>query len=106
MDTEKLIDNLAVNVKGNKNNRDILVFTLSTCQWCKKCKAWLNERDVTYRYIDIDTIQPTLKSQLIDYILKKFGDVRISYPFMICDDDVVIGYNPGKYEELMKDGGK
>jgi arsenate reductase-like glutaredoxin family protein len=106
MDTEKLIDDLAVNVKGNKNVRNILVFTLSTCQWCKKCKAWLNERDVAYRYIDVDTIQSTLKSQLIDYILKKFGDVRISYPFMICDDDVVIGYNPGKYEELMKDGGK
>ena len=106
MSAEKLIENLAVNVKGKKNNREILIFTLSTCQWCKKCKTWLNERDVAYRYIDVDTIQYSQKSQLIDYILNRFGDVRISYPLMICDNEVVIGYNPGKYEELMKDGGK
>jgi glutaredoxin-like protein NrdH len=106
MDAENLIDNLAVSVKGNKKNRDILVFTLSTCQWCKKCKAWLNERGIAYRYIDVDNIQYSQKSELIDYIIKKFGNVRISYPFMICDDEVVVGYNPGKYEELMNDGGK
>jgi len=57
MTTEELIDNLAIPVDGEKDQREIIIFTLSTCMWCKKCKRWLNERNIKYRYIDMDQIQ-------------------------------------------------
>ena len=103
MGTEELIDNLAVEVKGSKDKRDILIFTLSTCMWCKKCKRWLDERDINYRYVDVDRIQYSQKSQIIDYLKQNYSS-RVSYPFMICDDEHVIGYDPDRYEELMKQG--
>ncbi len=104
MTAEELIDNLAIPIDGEKDEREITIFTLSTCMWCKKCKRWLNERNVKYRYIDVDKIQYSQKSEILNYLKKNYQQ-RVSYPYMVCDKkDVVIGYNPDKYEELMKGG--
>ena len=100
----ELIENLAQTVEGSKKNRDITILTLSTCMWCKKCKAWLKEHDVQYKYIEVDQIDFREKSKIIDYVRDKYQS-RISYPFMICDDDFIVGYNPNRYEELMESGG-
>ena len=100
----EIIEKLAQTVEGSQKNRDITILTLSTCMWCKKCKAWLKEHNVQYKYVELDQIDFKEKSKIIDYLKDKYQS-RISYPFMICDDDFVVGYNPGKYEELMKSGG-
>jgi len=101
----EIIENLAQTVEGSKKSRNITILTLSTCMWCKKCKAWLNERDIQYRYVDIDKINFEEKSKLLDHLREKYNS-RISYPFMICDDEAIVGYNPNKYEELLKSGGE
>jgi glutaredoxin len=98
------IDKLAKTVEGSNKNRNITILTLSTCMWCKKCKAWLKERDIKYRYVDVDQIEFEDKSKILEYLRNNY-ESRISYPFMICDGEVVVGYNPGKYEELMKSEG-
>ncbi len=100
----EIIEKVAQTVEGSKKNRDITILTLSTCMWCKKCKAWLKDHDVQYKYIDLDQIDFKEKSKIIDYLKETFQS-RVSYPYMICDNEVVVGYNPGKYEELMKSGG-
>ncbi len=100
----EIIEKLAKTVEGSNKNRDITILTLSTCMWCKKCKAWLNDRDVQYKYVDVDQINFEEKSKIMDYLRENYQS-RISYPFMICDGEVVVGYNPDKYEEFMKSGG-
>ncbi|MFX0037776.1 MAG: glutaredoxin family protein [Promethearchaeota archaeon] len=99
-----IINKLAKTVEGSNKKRDIIILTLSTCMWCKKCKAWLNENNVQYRYVDIDQIKFEEKSEILEYLRSNY-ESRVSYPYMICDGEVVVGYNPGKYEELMKSGG-
>ncbi|MBY9009774.1 MAG: glutaredoxin family protein [Candidatus Lokiarchaeota archaeon] len=81
------------------------MFTLSTCMWCKKCKSFLNDRGIKYRYVDIDKIDPSEKSKVLTYLRENYKPERISYPFVVCDDEFVVGYNPGKYEELINQGG-
>ncbi|MHA1804321.1 MAG: glutaredoxin family protein [Promethearchaeota archaeon] len=104
MSVEKLFNKFAINVEGEHDKREITIFTLSTCMWCKKCKRWLNERNIKYRYVDVDKIDHSDKRQIINYLGEKFQS-RISYPFMICDDkELVVGYDPSRYEELMKGG--
>ncbi len=68
--------------------------------WCKKCKRFLEERKLKYRYIDVDKIERQDKSKILDY-LKSTYDTRISYPFLVCKSGHVVGYNPNKYEELL-----
>lgn len=100
----EIIEKLAKTVEGSNKNRDITILTLSTCMWCKKCKAWLNDRDVQYKYVDVDQINFEEKSKIMDYLRENYQS-RISYPLMICDGEVVVGYNPDKYEEFMKSRG-
>ncbi len=99
-----LIEKYAKKVEGSKKAREIIIITLSTCMWCKKCKRWLQERDFQYKFIDIDKIVNEDKKKILDFLKSNYQE-RVSYPFMVYDDDYIIGYDPEKYEKLLKGGG-
>lgn len=102
MSVEEIIKNFANEVEGQEGVEDnILVFTLSTCQWCKKCKRFLNENKMKYKYIDVDKIDPKDKSKILNYLESTYNS-RVSYPFFVCEGGHVAGYNPNKYMELLK----
>ena len=102
MSVEELIEKLAKKVDGNNGVNDkILIFTLSTCMWCKKCKTFLNDRNMKYRYIDVDKIELQDKSKIINHLKSTYQE-RISYPFLVCEKGFVVGYDPNKYEELLE----
>jgi glutaredoxin len=98
----EVIERLAREVEGSNDSQEVIAFTLSTCQWCKKAKRYLNDNKVKYRYIDVDKIDPMDKAKILDYLRENYPDSRISYPFIICEGEAIVGYNPNKYEEVMK----
>jgi len=100
----EIIEKYAQGVEGKKDN-NVTIVTLSTCMWCKKCKRFLQDNDMKYQYIDVDKIPPEDKAKILNY-LKDSYQSRISYPFLICDNGHVVGYDPEKYKELMMDGEK
>lgn len=91
-------------VEGSKVSKKITVFTLSTCMWCKKAKKYLNDNGINYKYIDVDKIDKSMKSEIIS-CLKKGYNTRISFPFLIADGKPIVGYHPEKYENLFKEEG-
>jgi len=101
----EFIEKLIQNVGGENDSQEWTIFTLSTCMWCKKSKTFLNDRGIKYRYIDVDKIDPSEKSKVLAYLRENYKPERISYPFVVCDDKFVVGYNPNKYEELITHGG-
>ena len=102
MSVEDLIEGLVKEVDGeNGKEDDILIFTLSTCGWCKKCKRFLEDRKMKYRYVDVDKIDFREKNKILDYLRSEYEE-RISYPFLICKKGHVVGYNPNKYVELLE----
>jgi glutaredoxin len=101
----EFIEKLAQSVGGNNDSQEWTIFTLSTCSWCKRCKNWLTDRGIKYRYVDVDKIDPSEKSKILTYLKDNYKPERISYPFLVCDDKFVVGYNPSQYEELMNQGG-
>ncbi|MFW9773007.1 MAG: glutaredoxin family protein [Candidatus Heimdallarchaeota archaeon] len=90
-------------VEGKKDTHDVSIFTISTCQWCKKCKAYLNDRNIKYKYIDIDQISYQDKAKILEFLRENYKPDRIAYPFLVCDNKFVVGYDPNKYEEIMKE---
>ena len=92
-------------VDGKKDKQDVSIFTLSTCMWCKKCKAYLKDRDIKYKFIDVDSISSEEKSKILEYLRENYKPDRIAYPFLVCDNKFVVGYDPNKYEEVIKEGG-
>lgn len=103
MSDEELIANLNMKVEGENKSKEIQIFTLSTCMWCKKCKRYLDDKNVEYSYIDMDKIQYAHKKQILDFLRATYKE-RISYPFLICDDKAIVGYNPEKYDKMLKSG--
>lgn len=102
MSVENLIEKLAIDVQGEKKgDENIVIFTLSTCMWCKKCKRFLEERNMKYRYVELDKIESKDKKKILEY-LKSTYESRISYPFLVCKKGFVVGYNPDKYENLLE----
>lgn len=103
-EVEDLIKELANEVDGSvATDENVIIFTLSTCQWCKRCKRYLNDKDVKYRYIDVDKIDPAKKAKLIEYLRDNYQS-RISYPFLVCEKGHVVGYDPEKYDEIIGGG--
>ena len=82
MSAEELIEKLAKEVLGENAEEDnTIIFTLSTCMWCKKCKRFLDEKNVKYKYIDVDRIDPKDKAKIIEYLRSNY-ESRVSYPFL------------------------
>ena len=98
----KFMVDLFNEVNGKNDSHEVNIFTLSTCMWCKKCKAYLKDRDIKYKYIDLDNLSSNQKSEILEYLREKYKPDRIAYPFLVCDDKFVVGYDPNKYEEIMK----
>ncbi|MBY9006538.1 MAG: glutaredoxin family protein [Candidatus Lokiarchaeota archaeon] len=97
------VEQIVKHVEGKNDKNNILAFTLSTCQWCKKCKRYLDNKEIKYRYVDVDQINSENKGQILEF-LKENYETRISYPFIICDDKFIVGFDPKKYDEMFGAG--
>ena len=89
-------------VDGEKSDKDIIVFALSTCQWCKKGKQWLSDNNYAYRYLDVDLLDIEDKRDL-KRALMRFFDVNIRYPFIVVNGEkFYAGYNPENWIPMLE----
>lgn len=68
----------------------VVLYTISTCMWCKKTKRLLNELGVKYSYIDVDSLQGEEKEKVKKEVLK--WKSTASYPLLVIDDKHSIPY--------------
>ena len=83
-------------VPGNKKDHTIMIFTLSTCGWCKKTMKLLKELDVEYEYVDIDTLSGGEREKVREKL--RTYNPRMSAPTVVIDDgeEVIVGYDEEK----------
>lgn len=79
--------------------KKIILYTLSTCPWCRKAKKFFKDRNVPCEIIDYD-LAPDAEQERIRDEIKRFGE-RPSFPAVIIGDEIVVGYNPERYAELL-----
>ena len=75
-------------VEGSNSKNKIMLYTLSTCGWCKKVKTLLNENNIQYEYIDLDKC--TKEDQKIAVDQLKERKLPVAFPIMIVNDEQVI----------------
>lgn len=86
---------------AGKESGDILLYTLSTCIWCKKTKKWLKKKRLAYRFVDVDLAEPEEKETLLDEI--HHWNPEGSFPTMVINGrEVIVGFKPEKFEELLQ----
>ena len=89
-----------IHVKGIKKG-DVLIYALSTCQWCRKMKELLNEMGIDYHYIDVDLITGTDQEDIIKE-LKQYNPA-CSFPTMVINErESIIGFDDEKIRDKFK----
>ena len=56
------------------------LYTLSTCPWCRKAKAYLDEKRVKYSYIDYDLADEGVQARIQDEMMARGA---AAFPFAV-----------------------
>lgn len=79
---------------------DVKVFALSTCIHCKSAKEYLDQCGVKYECVHVDQLTGQERKDMIEEVRKHNSSV--SFPTIVIDGKVVVGFNKEKIDEALK----
>ncbi len=81
-------------------DKDIMLFTLSTCIWCRKTKALLKDLGFAYKYVDIDMLEDEDKDEAMKEMSRH--NPKTSFPTIVVDNgaEVILGFNEEQIKGL------
>jgi glutaredoxin len=86
-------------VEGTYSKHRVFLYTLTTCGWCRKTKALLQELGVAYDYVDVDEQEGGNKDLARQEVLK--WNPACSFPTIVVDGtDCLVGFQEDKLREL------
>lgn len=74
---------------------NIKIYSTPTCPWCKKAKAYLEEKGIAFESFNVAEDQ---KAQ--EEMIKISGQMGV--PVLDIDGQVVVGFDKTKIDELLK----
>jgi glutaredoxin-like protein NrdH len=81
--------------KGN-----LTIYTLSTCIWCKKTKAFLESLGVGYDFVEVDALPDEEKDKTLTEM--KHFNPQCSFPTLVVNgEQCIVGYNEAKIKEVL-----
>jgi glutaredoxin-like protein NrdH len=88
-----------VRVEGVHTEHSVLLYTLSTCGWCRKTKALLAELGVAYEYVDVDEQEGANKELAKQEVMK--WNPACSFPTVVIDGtECFVGFQEDRLREL------
>ena len=86
-------------VAGKKKGK-IILYALSTCQWCEKTKDLLRQLGVDFYYVYVDLEASEEQDKLIGQV-EQFNQ-RGSFPTLVIDDrKSIVGFREGEIREAL-----
>lgn len=79
---------------------EVFLYALSTCPWCRKAKQWFTDSGVPFEFVDVDRLKRAEQNATAEKVYELSGGRR--YPVVVINGEVVAGYNPDRYLELLK----
>jgi glutaredoxin len=88
-----------VHVEG-ENKGHIILYTLSTCAWCKKVKKILNKLGVEYYYSDVDLLVGEERQETVEEI--KNWNPACTFPTLVINKEkCIVGANKNEIKEIL-----
>jgi len=78
--------------------KNVSMYTLSTCPWCRKTKQFFADRHIPFEFTDFDLADEPTQDKIIR---EMEADGANGFPFVRIDDQVVEGWQPVRYAELL-----
>ena len=90
-----------IKVSGKNNEHKVLLYTLSTCAWCKMTKQFLKENGVEFAYVDVDQCNKVARGPVHNDIKNRGGE--LTYPTLIVDNETLIkGFLKDKIKKALE----
>lgn len=84
-----------------KDAGKLMLYALSTCQWCRKTKQLLSDLGVAYDFLFVDLLQGQEKEQAIALVEKWNPDC--SFPTLVINDNrCIVGFKEADIKEALK----
>lgn len=80
-------------------DKNVQIFTLSTCGHCKSTKKLLENLSVEFNAIDVDLLEKDQRKATLEDIKKL--NPRLSFPTILIDDTVIVGYKEDEIKEAL-----
>ena len=83
---ERAVDRVTyIDVHGVRQDHEVLVYSLSTCAFCKRAIDYLASRDMHFQYVQLDTIDIELKRAIKRELAERFDNIVV-FPILVIDD--------------------
>jgi len=73
----------------------VKIYSTPTCVYCKTLKGYLTKNKIAFEDIDVSKDEKQLQD-----MIKKSGQMGV--PVVDIDDNVIIGFDKAKIDELLK----
>ena len=81
------------------SEKQIKLYSLSTCSHCKSTKKLLNECTVLYEFVDVDLLEGEERKAILDDV-RKFNP-KCSFPTIIIGEKVIVGFKEEEIREAL-----
>ncbi|MCX6703770.1 MAG: glutaredoxin family protein [Candidatus Zambryskibacteria bacterium] len=79
--------------------KKVVVYSTPTCHFCNLAKDYLKENNIPFESFDVSTDREKQME-----IFDKTGQMGV--PVILIDDEVIVGFDKPRIEELLKGGAK
>ena len=80
-------------------DKEVKLYTLSTCSHCKSTKRLLQENDVDYDAVDVDVLEKDERKTVLNDI-KKINP-KCSFPTIVIGEKVIVGYKEDEIKRAL-----
>ncbi|HOE16758.1 MAG TPA: glutaredoxin family protein [Syntrophorhabdaceae bacterium] len=82
------------------NRANLMLYTLSTCIWCKRTKLFLQQQGIGYDYVDVDSLEGEERDKTLEEIRR--WNPRCSFPSLVVNGKkCVVGFDENKIREAI-----
>ena len=86
-------------VEGRRKGK-VMLYALSTCGWCRRTKALLNDLGVAYDYTDVDLLRGKEQYEAMEEV-KKFNP-DCNFPTLVIDGQkCIVGFKEDEIREVL-----
>ena len=79
--------------------KQVKIYSLSTCSHCKSTKRLLDDCKVMYEFEDVDMLKGEERAAILEDVKK--WNPRCSFPTTIIGDKVIVGYKEDEIKEAL-----
>ncbi|MHA1110713.1 MAG: glutaredoxin family protein [Promethearchaeota archaeon] len=89
----EIFSTLEYTSEGSKDvGKDICVYALSTCGFCRRALQFLRDSDCKFKFIYVDKVPYETKQEIKEELKKTFSK-RVVFPYCVVDDkEVLVGF--------------